>query len=81
LRVAVIGNDLRVLGIVLIAHFIGNAQAIETGHVLWGWLFYVIIGAVLVVVGLRFRQTEARRFTSTCRPRRGAPVLRSRRCC
>lgn len=54
--VAVIGNDLRVLGIVLIAHFIGNAQAIETGHVLWGWLFYVMIGSVLVVIGLRFRQ-------------------------
>jgi exosortase A len=57
--VAVIGNDLRVLGIVLIAHFIGNAQAIETGHVLWGWLFYVMIGSVLVVIGLRFRQDRS----------------------
>jgi exosortase A len=54
--VAVIGNDVRVLGIVLIAHFIGNAQAVETGHVLWGWLFYVIVGGVLVAIGLRFRQ-------------------------
>ena len=54
--VAVIGNDLRVLGIVLIAHFIGNNQAIETDHVLWGWLFYVIIGSALVVIGLTYRQ-------------------------
>ena len=54
--VAVIANDFRVLGIILIAHFIGNAQAIETGHVLWGWLFYVIVGAVLVLMGLAFRQ-------------------------
>jgi exosortase A len=54
--VAVIGNDLRVFGIVLIAHFIGNAQAVETGHVLWGWLFYAIILSVLILVGLPFRQ-------------------------
>jgi len=54
--VAVIGNDLRVLGIIVIAHFISNNQAIETDHVLWGWLFYVIIGAVLVAIGLTFRQ-------------------------
>jgi exosortase A len=54
--VAVIANDFRVLGIILIAHFIGNAQAIETGHVLWGWLFYVIVGSVLVLMGLAFRQ-------------------------
>ena len=54
--VAVIANDFRVLGIIVIAHFIGNAQAIETGHVLWGWLFYVIVGSVLVLMGLVFRQ-------------------------
>ena len=54
--VAVIANDFRVLGIIVIAHFIGNAQAIETGHVLWGWLFYVIVGSVLVLMGLAFRQ-------------------------
>ncbi len=54
--VAVIANDFRVFGIILIAHFIGNAQAIETGHVLWGWLFYVIVGTVLVLMGLAFRQ-------------------------
>jgi exosortase A len=54
--VAVIGNDLRVLGIVLIAHFIGNTQAVETDHVLWGGFFYVIILSALILIGLPFRQ-------------------------
>jgi exosortase A len=57
--IAVIGNDLRVLGIILIAHFIGNNQAIATDHVLWGWAFYVIIGAVLVLIGLLFRHDRS----------------------
>ncbi|MBV8774494.1 MAG: exosortase [Deltaproteobacteria bacterium] len=56
LAVAIIGNCLRVVGIILIAHFIGNAEAVETGHVLWGWLFYLLIGSVLVLIGLKFRQ-------------------------
>ncbi len=56
LAVAIIGNCFRVVGIILIAHFMGNAQAVETGHVLWGWLFYLIIGSVLILAGLAFRQ-------------------------
>jgi exosortase A len=54
--VAIVGNCLRVVGIIVIAHFIGNAQAVDTGHVLWGWLFYLIIGSVLILIGLTFRQ-------------------------
>jgi hypothetical protein len=56
LAVAIIGNCFRVVGIILIAHFMGNTHAIETGHVLWGWLFYLIIGSVLMLIGLAFRQ-------------------------
>jgi exosortase A len=56
LAVAIIGNCFRVVGIILIAHFIGNALAVETSHVLWGWLFYLMIGSVLILIGLVFRQ-------------------------
>jgi exosortase/archaeosortase family protein len=59
LAVAIIGNCLRVVGIILIAHFIGNAEAAEAGHILWGWLFYLLLGSILVLIALRFRQ-EAR---------------------
>jgi exosortase A len=56
LAVAIIGNCLRVVGIILIAHFVGNAEAAEAGHILWGWLFYLLLGSILVLIGLRFRQ-------------------------
>ncbi len=70
--VAVIANDLRVLGIILIAHFIGNAQAVETGHVLWGWLFYAITLSVLILIGLPFRQE--RRLPVRAHPRTSGPT-------
>jgi exosortase A len=56
LAVAIVGNCFRVLGTILAAHFIGNARAVEADHVLWGWGFYVIIGATLIVIGFAFRQ-------------------------
>jgi len=59
LSVSVIANDFRVLGTILIAHSIGNAQAIETDHVLWGWLFYLIVGGAIVLIGLPFRQDRS----------------------
>lgn len=59
LAVAILGNCARVLGTIGIAHFIGNTEAVETDHILWGWLFYVVIGAVLIAVGWVFRQEQA----------------------
>jgi exosortase A len=56
LAVAIIGNCFRVLGTIALAHFIGNVQAVEADHILWGWLFYVILGAVLILLGFAFRQ-------------------------
>jgi exosortase A len=53
---AIFANCLRVLGIVMIAHFVGDAESVEANHILWGWLFYVIVGLALVLVGLVFRQ-------------------------
>jgi exosortase A len=54
--VPIIANAFRVLGITLIAHFIGNAQAVEADHVLWGWLFFTFITLALILIGLPFRQ-------------------------
>jgi exosortase/archaeosortase family protein len=58
LGLAILGNCLRVLGTILIAHFLGNTQAVAADHVLWGWLFYVLIGAALMLSGLPFRQEQ-----------------------
>jgi exosortase A len=57
--IAVVANCFRVLGTILIAHFWGNVQAVEADHVIWGWGFYVIVGAILIAVGFAFRQEQA----------------------
>src|SRR5579875_2562790 len=64
LVVPVIANGFRALGLVVLAHLLGNAAAVETDHVLYGWLFFSIVTFVLILVGLPFRQT----------PRPTAPV-------
>jgi hypothetical protein len=56
--IAVIANCFRVLGTITVAHFWGNIQAVEADHVIWGWGFYVIVGAILIVVGFGFRQEQ-----------------------
>lgn len=75
LAVAVIANDFRVLGTILIAHFIGNAQAVQTGHVLWGWLFYLIVGAVIFLIGLPFRQDRLAPTFTPVMQQRGSNTL------
>jgi exosortase A len=58
LAAAVIGNSLRVVGTLLIAHFTGNVKLIEAEHVYWGWVFYVLVGLALILIGLPFRQEQ-----------------------
>jgi len=56
LAAAIIGNCLRVLGTILIAHFTGDVKLIEADHVYWGWAFYVFVGLVVILIGASFRQ-------------------------
>ncbi len=54
--VPVIANGVRALGIVMIGHVLGSAQAAETDHILYGWLFFVAVQLLLILAGLPFRQ-------------------------
>lgn len=56
LVVPVIANGFRALGIVVLAHFLGNAKAAATDHVLYGWLFFSIVIFLLILLGLPFRE-------------------------
>ncbi|HZU89442.1 MAG TPA: archaeosortase/exosortase family protein, partial [Stellaceae bacterium] len=60
LVVPVIANGFRALGLVVLAHVLGSAAAVETDHVLYGWLFFSIVTFVLILIGLPFRQTARR---------------------
>jgi EpsI family protein len=57
--IPVIGNGLRALGIVLIAHFTDNRLAVGADHLVYGWGFSVAILLVLFWIGARFRDEGA----------------------
>lgn len=52
--VPIIGNGLRALGIVLLAHFSDNRVAVGADHLVYGWGFSVAILAALMWVGAKF---------------------------
>ena len=57
--VPIIANGFRALGIVSLGHILGSAEAAETDHVLYGWLFFSSVILVLIVLGLPFREDHA----------------------
>ena len=59
LAAAILGNCFRVLGTLLIAHFTANVQLVEADHTLWGWAFYLLVGAIVAVIGMVFRQERS----------------------
>ncbi len=54
--VPVIANGLRALGIVVLGHVLGSAQAGAVDHVVYGWLFFSFVIVLLILAGLPFRQ-------------------------
>ncbi len=64
--VPVIANGFRGLGIVLLGHVLGSAEAAATDHVLYGWIFFSLVIVALALAGMPFRQDP--------RPVRAAPV-------
>ncbi len=56
LVVPVFANGLRALGIVLLGHHLGSAEAAAADHLIYGWVFFSFVILVLVVAGLPFRQ-------------------------
>ncbi len=55
--VPIVGNGLRALGIVLIAHWTNNRLAVGADHLVYGWGFSVVILLALFGVGSYFRDT------------------------
>jgi exosortase A len=62
LVVPILANGVRALGIVMVGHWVGSAEAAATDHVLYGWIFFTLVLFVLIALGLPFR--ESRRATT-----------------
>jgi exosortase len=54
--VPVIANGLRALGIVVLGHVLGSAEAAAADHIIYGWLFFSVVILLLVAAGMPFRQ-------------------------
>jgi exosortase A len=54
--IPIIANGFRALGIVVLGHLLGSAQAAATDHILYGWLFFSIVILLLILAGLPFRE-------------------------
>ena len=53
--IPLIGNGLRCVGIILLAHFTNNEYGAGADHIVYGWGFNVAILLVLIFVGSLFR--------------------------
>lgn len=74
LVVPVIANGFRALGLVVLAHLLGSAAAVETDHILYGYLFFSIVTFLLILLGLPFRQ-PARHTVRLDRPSGRNPAV------
>jgi exosortase A len=54
--VPVIANGLRALGIVVLGHVLGSAEAAVADHLIYGWGFFSAVILLLTLAGLPFRE-------------------------
>jgi exosortase A len=54
--IPVVANGFRGLGVVVLGHALGSAQAAAADHILYGWVFFTIVLLILALAGLPFRQ-------------------------
>ncbi len=57
--VPVIANGMRALGIVLLGHALGSAEAGAADHLIYGWVFFSAVLLALALGGLPFRQAPS----------------------
>ena len=70
--IPLIGNGLRCVGIILLAHFTNNEYGAGADHIVYGWGFNVAILLVLIFVGSLFRD-EPKSSSPLTAPPAGRP--------
>ncbi|WP_291298697.1 exosortase A [Elioraea sp.] len=59
LAVPVLANGIRAGGIIVLAEYLGSAEAAAADHVIYGWGFFSAIILLLILAGLPFREDAA----------------------
>jgi hypothetical protein len=71
--IPIIANGFRALGIVVLGHLLGSAQAAAADHILYGWLFFSIVILLLILAGLPFREDVRAKEAAEAEPYAGPP--------
>lgn len=58
LLVPVVANWLRAYLIVMIGHLSGNKLAVGVDHLIYGWVFFGVVIAIMFAIGMRWAETE-----------------------
>jgi len=69
LVVPIVANGIRALGTIVVAHVIGNSQAVEIDHIFYGWLFFSLVTILLMLLGLPFRDRPRDAIPRSSKPR------------
>jgi len=57
---AILANGMRAFGIIYYAHLSGSAAAAEADHILYGWLFFSLVIALLIGLGMLLAEKSER---------------------
>ncbi|MCS6921851.1 MAG: exosortase, partial [Elioraea sp.] len=56
LTVPILANGVRAWGIIVLAEYLGSAEAAAADHIVYGWGFFSVIILLLILAGLPFRE-------------------------
>lgn len=73
--VPVIANGLRAYGIVMLTDIVGPSVARSVDHVVYGWLFFSFVMALMAAVGWLFRQGAGANLPEPVGPGRGGSAV------
>jgi exosortase A len=59
LAVPILANGVRALGIIVLAEYLGSAEAAAADHIIYGWGFFSFVILLLILAGLPFREDAA----------------------
>jgi EpsI family protein len=71
--VPILANGLRAFGIVLIGYLSDMKAAVGFDHIVYGWLLFAIITAILLAIGMAFRDREIGEMPAVSGPPASAP--------
>ena len=54
--IPILANGVRAFGIILLAYMTDNALATGVDHLIYGWLFFTLVSAIVLAIGMTFRE-------------------------